>query len=52
MVTPEARFTNRIQGVEEKITGIEDMRDEMDILVKESIKSKILLVLFRKCATL
>ena len=39
MGTTEANITNRIQEMEEKISGVEDTIQEVDSLVKENIKS-------------
>lgn len=43
--TTEAIFTNRIQEVEDRILGIEDMIEEMDQRqwVKDNVKSESLL---------
>lgn len=38
--TDKARLTNKIEEMEERITGIEDSIKEMDITVKENMKSK------------
>lgn len=38
--TMEASFSNKIQAMEKRISGIEDMIEEMDILAKENVKSK------------
>lgn len=32
--TTEASFTNRVQEIEEKIAGIEDMREKMNMSVQ------------------
>ena len=37
---PEASLTNRIQEMEEKISGMEDAVEEMDALVKENVRTK------------
>ena len=43
--TSEASLTNGMQEMEERISGIEDMIEEMDIFVKKNhVKSKILLI--------
>jgi hypothetical protein len=36
----EASLTNRTQEMEERISGIEDKTEEMDVSVKEDVKSK------------
>ena len=38
--TIETCITNRIQEIEERITGTEDTIEKIDLLVKENIKSK------------
>ena len=38
--TAEVSITNRIQEMEERISGIEDTIEEIDTSVKENIKSK------------
>lgn len=38
--TDKARLTNKIEEMEERITGIEDSIKEMNITVKENMKSK------------
>ena len=38
--TTDASITNRIQEMEERISGIEDVIKEIDTSVKENIKSK------------
>lgn len=38
--TSEASFPNRIQEMEERLSGFEDTIKEMDTPVKESVKSK------------
>jgi hypothetical protein len=38
--TDDARITNRIQEVEERMSDIEDTREEIDISDKENVKSK------------
>lgn len=40
---PEASLTNRLEKMEERISGIEDTIEEMDTLVKKKVKSKNLL---------
>lgn len=37
--TTEASINNRIQKMEEKILGIEDMLEEIDLVIKENVKS-------------
>ena len=37
--TTNANITNRIKEMEERISGVEDTRDEIDSLVKENVKS-------------
>ena len=37
--TTETSITNRIQDIEERISGIEDTIEEIDLFVKENIKS-------------
>ena len=37
--TTETSITNRIQEIEERISGIEDTIEEIDSLIKENIKS-------------
>jgi hypothetical protein len=39
--TSLASLTKRIQEMEERVSGIGDTIEEMDTLVKESVKSKI-----------
>ena len=39
--TTGASITNRIQEMEKKMSTIEDMIEEIDILVKENVKSKM-----------
>lgn len=36
--TTEASFTNRTQKVEDRISDIKDMKEEMDTQVKENVK--------------
>jgi len=36
----EASFTNIIRQMEKRLSGIEDMIEEMEILVKENVESK------------
>lgn len=36
--TTEASFTNRTQKVEDRISDIKDMKEEMDTEVKENVK--------------
>ena len=38
--TTDASTNNRIQGMEERISGTEDAIEEIDTSVKESVKSK------------
>ena len=38
--TSEPSLTNRIQEMEERISGIKDKIEEIGILVKENVKSK------------
>lgn len=38
--TTDISITNRMQGIEERILGIEDAIEETDISVKENIKCK------------
>ena len=38
--TSEASLTNRIRGMEERISGIKDMVEDTDISIKENVKSK------------
>jgi hypothetical protein len=42
--TTDASITNRIQKMKESVSGVEDMTEEIDTLVKESVKSKRFLV--------
>ena len=43
--TSEASLTNGMQEMEERISGISDVIEEMDIFVKKNhVKSKILLI--------
>jgi hypothetical protein len=37
--TNEARFTNRIQEIEERLLSIEGMTEDMDSLTEENVKS-------------
>jgi hypothetical protein len=39
----DVSITNRIQEIEERISGIEDTTEDIDITVKENTKSKKLL---------
>jgi uncharacterized coiled-coil protein SlyX len=39
----DASITNRIQEIEEKISGIEDTIEDIDTVVKENTKNKMLL---------
>jgi hypothetical protein len=39
--TPEASLTNRLEKMEERISGIEDTIKEMDTLVKKKLNLKI-----------
>jgi hypothetical protein len=39
--TTKASFTNSIQEIKERISGTEEMIEEIDMYVKENIKSKI-----------
>lgn len=49
----EASLINRIQGIEARISGIEDMKEEMDTSVRKSVKSKHFLThTYRKYRTL
>lgn len=41
--TTEASFTNRIQEKEERLSHTEDMKEEMDLSVKETVQSKKLM---------
>lgn len=36
--TTDVSITNRIQGMEERISGVEDTIEETDTLIKENIK--------------
>jgi hypothetical protein len=38
--TTEASFTNRIQEMEKRMSSIEDIIEEIDTLIKETVKSK------------
>ena len=38
--TTHANIINRVQGMQERISGIGDTVEEIDILVKENVKSK------------
>ena len=38
--TTDASITNRIQEMEERISGIEDMLEEINSLVKGNVESK------------
>ena len=38
--TTEASITNRLQEMEERISGVEDTMEEIDVSVKENVKSK------------
>ena len=40
----EANFTNRMQEMEERISGTKDTIEEVDTLVRENVKSKNVLV--------
>ena len=42
--TYRGNFTNRIQEMEERISGIEDMIEEMDISIKENVKPEKVMV--------
>ena len=44
MGTTEASITNRIQEMEERISGVEDTVEEIDLSVKENIKSNKFLI--------
>ena len=38
--TTEVSITNRLQEMEERISGVEDTMEEIDVSVKENVKSK------------
>jgi prefoldin subunit 5 len=41
--TIDARISNRIQEIEERISGVEDSKENMDTTIKENAKSKKIL---------
>ena len=41
--TTEEIFTNRIQEIKDRISGVDDIREEIDISIKENVKSKTFL---------